>query len=142
MEKDAYARSSRLNKPKDTSSAPALNAKIPEPSSGARLTEKGSGGAVGSTGVSHATGESGLPQKLQEIVPENVEHAVPNALHDTGEQPDTAEQLEVQGSRWVSHAKPGGSILPEVVQKLVPESVERMVPNVIHDTGDKGVFEK
>jgi hypothetical protein len=137
MQDAAHTRSSRRNKSQGTSAAPARNAKNPESSSDAHRTEKGTGGDdVASTSVSHATDESVLPQKLQEIVPESVEHTTPNALHDTGEQSVT------QSSRWVSHAKPGGSILPEFVQKLVPETIERMLPNVIHDTGDKKIFEK
>lgn len=41
------------------------------------------------TNVSHAKGggtESIVPQKLQEKLPESVERAVPNALHDTGDE--------------------------------------------------------
>ncbi|KAI0032025.1 hypothetical protein K488DRAFT_86236 [Vararia minispora EC-137] len=34
-------------------------------------------------GRSHATGESIVPRKLQEVLPESVERAVPNAIHDT-----------------------------------------------------------
>ncbi|KAI4112921.1 MAG: hypothetical protein LQ338_008255, partial [Usnochroma carphineum] len=37
-----------------------------------------------STNRSHATGDSIVPQKLQEKLPEGVEKAVPNAIHDTG----------------------------------------------------------
>lgn len=33
--------------------------------------------------VSHATGDSKVPQKVQEGLPEKVEKAVPNAVHDT-----------------------------------------------------------
>jgi hypothetical protein len=33
--------------------------------------------------VSHATGDSKVPQFLQEGLPEKVEKAVPNAIHDT-----------------------------------------------------------
>lgn len=48
-------------------------------------------------------------------------------------------KLWIQGeSGSKSHAKPGGSILPETIQKKVPEKVERLVPNAIHDTGDRG----
>lgn len=36
-------------------------------------------------GVSHATGKSIVPQKLQEKLPEKVERAVPNAIHDTSD---------------------------------------------------------
>lgn len=35
--------------------------------------------------VSHATGDSIVPQALQEALPEKVEKAVPNAIHDTGD---------------------------------------------------------
>ncbi|KAF2098807.1 hypothetical protein NA57DRAFT_76045 [Rhizodiscina lignyota] len=41
-----------------------------------------------STERSHAKGEgdaSVVPQKLQEKLPESVERAVPNAIHDTGD---------------------------------------------------------
>lgn len=41
-----------------------------------------------STNVSHAKdgGEASvLPQKVQEMLPEGVERAVPNAIHDTGD---------------------------------------------------------
>lgn len=41
-----------------------------------------------STSKSHAKGggqKSIVPQKLQEKLPESVERAVPNALHDTGD---------------------------------------------------------
>ena len=33
--------------------------------------------------VSHATGDSKVPQALQEGLPEKVEKAVPNFIHDT-----------------------------------------------------------
>jgi hypothetical protein len=42
-----------------------------------------------STKVSHAKGggdASIVPQKLQEVLPEGVERAVPNAIHDTGDE--------------------------------------------------------
>lgn len=42
-----------------------------------------------STNVSHAKGggeASIVPQKLQEKLPESVERAVPNAIHDTGDE--------------------------------------------------------
>jgi hypothetical protein len=45
-----------------------------------------------STSKSHAktnpdgTTESVVPKKLQEVLPESVERAVPNALHDTGDE--------------------------------------------------------
>ena len=42
-----------------------------------------------STKVSHAKGggeASIVPQKLQEVLPESVERAVPNAIHDTGDE--------------------------------------------------------
>ncbi|KAK7928147.1 hypothetical protein PG985_005145 [Apiospora marii] len=48
----------------------------------------GASGAVGSANKTHAKGdgaESVLPKKVQEIVPESVERAVPNALHNTGD---------------------------------------------------------
>lgn len=90
------------------------------------------GAASRGIGVSHAKpGDSSVvPQKLQEALPEKVENAVPNTMHDTGS----------KGSK--SHAKPGGSILPETVQQMVPETIERLVPNAIHDTEDKKVFGK
>jgi hypothetical protein len=33
--------------------------------------------------VSHATGDSKVPKVLQEALPERVERAVPNVIHDT-----------------------------------------------------------
>ena len=45
-------------------------------------------GNAGSANKTHAKGdgaESILPKKVQEIVPESVERAVPNALHNTGD---------------------------------------------------------
>ncbi len=42
-----------------------------------------------STEVSHAKGggeASIVPQKLQEKLPESVERAVPNAIHETGDE--------------------------------------------------------
>lgn len=33
--------------------------------------------------VSHATGDSKVPHALQEAVPEKVEKALPNSIHDT-----------------------------------------------------------
>jgi hypothetical protein len=41
-----------------------------------------------STNISHAKGggeASILPQKVQEMLPEGVERAAPNAIHDTGD---------------------------------------------------------
>ncbi|EJD44621.1 hypothetical protein AURDEDRAFT_166407 [Auricularia subglabra TFB-10046 SS5] len=34
-------------------------------------------------GKSHATGDSIVPQKIQELAPEGLERALPNAIHDT-----------------------------------------------------------
>jgi hypothetical protein len=94
-------------------------------------------------GVSHAA-DSQLPQKAQEAVclprrayspsaqvadttsqvPSSVEHKVPDALHDTGSNPETGK---------VSHAT-GKSIVPQTLQEGLPEKVEKIVPNAIHDT--------
>ena len=38
-----------------------------------------------STNKSHAVGKSIVPEKLQQKLPEGVERAVPNAIHDTGD---------------------------------------------------------
>jgi len=46
-------------------------------------TMQGSGGESDSTKESHATGESIVPQKLQEKLPEGIERAVPDKIHDT-----------------------------------------------------------
>lgn len=48
-----------------------------------------------STNKSHAKGggkESVVPQKIQEKLPESVERAVPNAIHDTGDAPITGDK--------------------------------------------------
>ena len=37
------------------------------------------------TNKSHAVGKSIVPDKLQQKLPEKVERAVPNAIHDTGD---------------------------------------------------------
>jgi hypothetical protein len=77
-------------------------------------------------GASHAKpGDSSIVPGMLEA-----EHALPDAIHDTGS----------SGSK--SQAKVGASILPETVQNIVPEKVERTVPNIIHNTGDKRMFEK
>ncbi|KZV65480.1 hypothetical protein PENSPDRAFT_689811 [Peniophora sp. CONT] len=38
-------------------------------------------------GRSHATGKSIVPEKLQQKLPEKIERAVPDALHDTSDLP-------------------------------------------------------
>ena len=35
----------------------------------------------------HATGDSKVPQKLQEVLPESIERAVPDSIHDTSKLP-------------------------------------------------------
>lgn len=74
-----------------------------------------------------------VPKKIQEALPESVERAVPNVVHDTGDKPATDD------SKWKTHAKNDGeaSVVPKKVQEALPESVERAVPNAVHDTGDK-----
>ena len=48
----------------------------------------------------------------------------PDALHDTGANPETGK---------VSHAT-GDSKVPQFLQEGLPEKVEKAVPNAIHDT--------
>ncbi|KAI4145102.1 MAG: hypothetical protein L6R39_003940 [Caloplaca ligustica] len=74
-----------------------------------------------STSRSHAVGDSIVPQKLQEKLPEGVEKAVPNAIHDTG--PSNAK----------SHAT-GDSAVPEPMQKAVPKGAEEALPDKVHPT--------
>ncbi|KZW01784.1 hypothetical protein EXIGLDRAFT_829721 [Exidia glandulosa HHB12029] len=49
---------------------------------GAKNTEGGPT-LMSGTDKSHATGDSIVPQKMQEVVPEFLERALPNAIHDT-----------------------------------------------------------
>lgn len=92
-------------------------------------------------GASHAA-DSQLPGKVQEKVFDShcslhppipltpiqvsadTEHKVPDALHDTGSNPQTGK---------VSHAT-GDSKVPQTLQEGLPEKVEKIVPNKIHDT--------
>jgi hypothetical protein len=51
-----------------------------------------SGNASQSTSKTHALNDgedSIVPKKIQEILPESVERAVPNAIHNTGDKPAT-----------------------------------------------------
>jgi hypothetical protein len=50
------------------------------------------GTASSSTGKTHALNDgedSIVPKKIQEILPESVERAVPNFIHNTGDKPAT-----------------------------------------------------
>lgn len=50
------------------------------------------GNASQSTSKTHALNDgedSIVPKKVQEILPESVERAVPNAIHNTGDKPAT-----------------------------------------------------
>ena len=75
-------------------------------------------------GVSHAS-DSQVPQKVQEKAPSQLEHELPDSVHDTGSNQKTGK---------VSHAV-GESKVPQSLQEALPEKIERAVPNVIHDTG-------
>jgi len=101
-------------------------------------------------------------QAAQKLVPESVERALPNAIHNTGSKPassslsstnkDLNESVEAhaegvkqeassKASSWgigETHARDGGkdSIVPLPIQKIVPEAVERILPDFIHNTSD------
>ncbi|CAK4033742.1 Hypothetical predicted protein [Lecanosticta acicola] len=79
-----------------------------------------------STKQSHAIdpATSKIPPKTQRKVPEAVEDALPNKIHDTGN-PDK-----------YSHDK-GHSIVPEKVAESLPSKVEEKVPDALHDTSGK-----
>lgn len=110
----------------------------PQIRSFAMTPQLAAGQTASGRGTSHAKpGDSSyVPQGIQEELPESVERAVPNAIHDTGNESSGLKENMGIGK---SHAKPGGSVLPEGVQKVVPEKLERAVPNAVHDTGDKKV---
>ena len=74
------------------------------------------------TDTSHAVGDSIVPQTLQEKLPESVERAVPNAIHDTG-----------SGDAAKSHAT-GDSAVPQAAQEAVPKKAEEVLPDKVHPT--------
>ncbi|KPI39345.1 uncharacterized protein AB675_5154 [Cyphellophora attinorum] len=79
------------------------------------------------TDKTHANADpnsSFVPKKVQEKLPEEVENAVPNTVHDTSD------------NKSKSHAT-GPSVVPESIQEAAPESVERALPESIHPTEGK-----
>ena len=74
-------------------------------------------------GESHAVGDSVVPQKVQEIVPEGLERALPNSIHDTG----------VDG-RKSNATNPDESVVPKTAQEAVPKKVEEALPEKVHPT--------
>jgi hypothetical protein len=103
---------------------------------------------------SHANSISEAAQKL---VPESVERALPNSIHNTGSKPATSTTSEMSQSADAhadaakkeaestmakygigkTHAKDDGndSYVPKVIQKAVPKAVEDILPDAIHNTG-------
>ena len=125
MQDSAYTKSSRLNRSRDATG------ETEAPSA----TSMSSGQASGITGQSGGlTGVRGDERAASGI----------DTLRGMGTTGSSKGSMDpaVGDTSFKSHAKPGGSILPEIIQKAVPEKIERMVPNAIHDTGDKKVFEK
>jgi len=80
--------------------------------------------SLGKTHAKDNGNDSIVPKVIQKLVPESLERALPDSIHNTGDS--------------VTHAKQGGedSVVPKAAQKAVPEGVERALPDSVHNTGD------
>ncbi|KAK0943383.1 hypothetical protein LTR29_005171 [Friedmanniomyces endolithicus] len=90
----------------------------------------------GEGGEDHSGGDSIVPKAVAEALPEGVEKAVPDAVHNTsGESGDGEEG----GNGGEDHSG-GDSVVPKSVAEALPEGVEKAVPDAVHNTsgGDSG----
>ncbi|KAK4963519.1 hypothetical protein LTR10_001148 [Elasticomyces elasticus] len=89
--------------------------------------EEGEGeGTLG--GEDNSDGDSIVPKSVAEALPEGVEKAVPDSVHNTsGEGSDNDEEGGKDNSG-------GDSVVPKPVAEALPEGAEKAVPDAVHNT--------
>jgi len=85
-------------------------------------------------GEDNSDGDSVVPKAAAEALPEGVEKAVPDSVHNTsgkgGDSEDTAGGEDNSG---------GDSVVPKPVAEALPEGAEKAVPDSVHNTsGSEG----
>ncbi|KAK0326152.1 hypothetical protein LTS16_004081 [Friedmanniomyces endolithicus] len=100
--------------------------------------EHGDHGEEEEGGEDHSAGDSIVPKAVAETLPEGVEKAVPDAVHNTSGESGEEEE---SGEGGEDHSG-GDSVVPKSVAEALPEGVEKAVPDAVHNTsggdGDEG----